>query len=164
MWNAAGCPDERSLVVVAAASARIEPARSRAALAVLGCLFLALAAGIGSTWVDDGDGTCGAVYTPNLERMGCARKLAPMVFASALGVGGAVIAWDAARHRGGRPRAGAVLSVTIGLVAVCIFLVANGALNGLGRADRGPRPSAPPTTGPPVAPPPDVPSPTIPPR
>lgn len=91
---------------------RPEVPYNRAALVLLGIVFLALAAGISSTWVDDGDGTCRALYRPNLGRVGCARKLAPAAFVSAALLGAGALSWDAARRRT-RPSAGEIVGVVI---------------------------------------------------
>lgn len=71
-----------------------------AALTLLGLILAAIAAGIGGTWIDDGDVTCGALYRPNLSRIGCTRKLMPAGLATALLIGGALLASTARRRPG----------------------------------------------------------------
>ncbi len=80
-----------------AMAGRSEQPHNVAALVLAGLILVALAAAISSTWVDDGDGTCRALYDPNLTRGGCARKLMPAAFTAAVLVGAAVLVWDSAR-------------------------------------------------------------------
>ena len=90
-----------------------------AALVLAGIILMALAAAISSTWVDDGDGTCRALYDPNLARGGCARKLMPAALTAAVLVGAAVLVWDSARRAARRPSRGAALGVAVGVLTVC---------------------------------------------
>ena len=120
---------------------RPEVPHNRAALVLLGIVFVALAAGIGSTWVDDGDGTCRALYRPNLGRVGCARKLAPAAFVSAALLGAGALSWDAARRRT-RPAASVIVGVVVGIAAVAVVLLV---MVGLDRPGSGGLPPGPPT-------------------
>ncbi len=112
---------------------------NRAALVLVGIMLLALAAGISSTWIADGDGTCGALYRPNLERTGCARRLAPAAFVSAALLGGAVLSWDAAR-RLERPSRVAIVGVAIGMTAVAVVLLLMAAVDRREAGGQAPRP------------------------
>ncbi len=120
---------------------------NRAALVLGGVMLLALAAGIGSTWIADGDGTCRALYRPNLERTGCARKLAPAALTSAALLGGAVLSWDAAR-RLGRPTRVVVVAAALGVTAVAVALLLMIAFDRPGAG--GPLPGTPVATVPPA--------------
>src|SRR5437660_1649650 len=91
---------------------------SGSVLAVGAALVLAaVAVGVGATWISDGDGTCGAIYKPNLARIGCARKLLPAGAISAVLAGGATLAADAARRAARRPSRAALVAVGAGIVA-----------------------------------------------
>lgn len=103
--------------------------RNRLGLALLGLILIAVAGGVSATWVHDGDGTCRAVYKPNLERTGCARKLAPLALVSAVLLAGAVVSWDAAARRSHGPAPVTVAGVTTGVVAVAVVLLAMVALD-----------------------------------
>ena len=85
---------------------RPEQPHNVAALVLSGVILVALAAAISSTWVHDGDGTCRALYNPNLARGGCARKLMPTALTAAVLVGAAVLLWDTARRAARRPSRG----------------------------------------------------------
>ena len=101
-----------------------------ATLVLLGLILAGIAAGIGGTWIDDGDGTCGALYKPNLSRIGCTSKLMPAALAAGVLVGGALLAWDAARHPHHRPSRGATIFVAISLVTVFALLVVRSGTDG----------------------------------
>ena len=102
-----------------AMAGRPEQPHNVAALVLSGIILVALAAAISSTWVDDGDGTCRALYDPNLARGGCARKLMPAALTAAVLVGAAVLVWDSARRAARWPSRGAALVVAVGVLAVC---------------------------------------------
>lgn len=93
-----------------------------AALVILGLILAGIAAGMGGTWIDDGDGTCGALYKPNLPRVGCTTELMPAALAAGVSLGGALLAWDAARRPDRRPSRGATIFVAISLVTVFALL------------------------------------------
>ena len=119
-----------------------------AVLVLAGAILAVLAVGVGATWVDDGDGTCGAIYQPNLARVGCARKLLPPAVTSAVLAGGAVLAGDAARRSTHRPARFAWVAVGAGTVAVIALF---GVLIGLDRqGETGGGGPSPPPTGPPA--------------
>ncbi len=130
---------------------RSEVPHNRAALVLLGVILVAIAAGIGSTWVDDGDGTCRALYRPNLERTGCARKLAPAAFVSAALLGGAVLSWDVARRRT-RPSGGVLVGSAIGITVVAVVLLVVAGLDRRDAGGRSPAATAPPAPAPTSAP------------
>lgn len=98
---------------------RPEQPHNVAALVLSGVVLVALAAAISSTWVHDGDGTCRALYNPNLARGGCARKLMPTALTAAILVGAAVLLWDTARRAARRPSRGAALMVAVGVLVIC---------------------------------------------
>lgn len=102
---------------------------NRLGLALLGLFLITVAGGVSATWVHDGDGTCRAMYKPNLERTGCARKLAPLTFVSAVLLAGAVVSWDAAARRSHGPAAVTVAGATTGVVAIAVVLLAMVALD-----------------------------------
>jgi hypothetical protein len=122
-----------------------------AALILAGVVLAVFAMGVGATWIDDGDGSCGAIYKPNLARMGCARKLLPAGVTSAVLAGGAILAGDAARRTAHRPARSAWVAVGAGLVAVVALF---GVLMGMDRHGdpEGGRPSPPATSAPATAP------------
>jgi hypothetical protein len=128
-----------------------------AALILLGLILAAIAAGIGATWIDDGDGTCGALYKPNLSRMGCTRKLLPAGLVAGVLGGGAVLAWDAARRKSHRPSRGAVICVAISLVTVCALMVVRSATERAGVGGHAPGAAPTPTTAPSAQTPPSAP-------
>jgi len=77
----------------------------RAAFAVLALLLVVPAFMLTTTWVDYGDGTCGAVYRPDLSRDGCLGRIAwravgALAFATLAGAS-VIYGWRAA-GRGGR--------------------------------------------------------------
>lgn len=135
-----------------------------AALVMSGLILVALAVAISSTWIDDGDGTCRALYDPNLARGGCARKLMPAALTAAVLVGAAILVWDSARRAGRKPSRGAALIVAVGLIALCAQFGSRVVVDRWDRADQ--RPGAAPVPAPtlpsdpaPKAPP--VPAPSV---
>lgn len=101
----------------------------RPALAMLAIILMALAAWTASVWVHDGDGTCGAVYSPNLDRGGCARMLAPRTLSAAVLAGGAVLSASAAMRREPRLTVAPAAGVAVLLLGAGAFLLLAGALD-----------------------------------
>jgi hypothetical protein len=132
------------------ADRRQEP-HNVAALILSGLVLAAFAVGLSATWIADGDGTCGALYKPNLARRGCSGKLLPAGVTSAALAGAAILAGDAARRAARRPSRAASVAVGIGVVAVLALFTL---LIGLGRHGdpEGGRPSPPATSAPATAP------------
>jgi hypothetical protein len=95
-------------------------------LILLGLVLAGLSVIAGARWIHDGDGTCGAIYHANLDRTGCARKLAPTALASAGLAAGTVLAWDTASRRSVRPGRRTVAGV-VGTLATVVVVVAVGA-------------------------------------
>ena len=132
---------------------RTEQPHTAAALVLVGLILAGLAAGVAATWVNDGDGTCGAIYRPNLARVGCSWKLMPAGVVSAVLVGGAVLVWDAARRTDRRPGRGTAVVVAIGVVAVCGFFGIRSFVDPRARAGQDPGARPPATAPPPMRPP-----------
>jgi hypothetical protein len=128
-----------------------------AALVILGLILAGIAAGIGGTWIDDGDGTCGALYKPNLSRVGCSSKLMPAALAAGVSVGGALLAWDVARRPNHRPSRGATIFVAISLVTVFALLAVRSGRDGGAASVHDPGVPPAPTTRPQAQAPPSVP-------
>lgn len=127
-------------------------------------MLAAIAVGIATTWIDDGDGTCGALYKPNFARLGCSRKLmAAGVVAGSL-AGGAVLAWDAARRKSHVPGRVAVLGVTLGIVAAFVLFVVKGGDDRRSDVSHDPAVTTAPTAPPPPPPGPRATPLTTPPR
>ena len=124
-----------------------------AALILAGLILAALAAGISSIWINDGDGTCGAIYRPNLARVGCSWKLMPAGVVCAVLLRGAVLAWDAARRADHRPGRSSAVAVAIGVVVVCGFFGIRSIIDSRPRTGQDPG-APPPATAPPPMPPP----------
>ena len=118
------------------------------ALILLGLILAAIGAGISATWIDDGDGTCGALYRPNLSRIGCTRKLMPAGVATGVLVAGALLAWDAARRTSHKPSRGTTICVAISLVAVFALMVVRSGTDRGGEAGHAPGAAPTPTTAP----------------
>jgi hypothetical protein len=131
-----------------------EQPQNVAALVLSGTILVALAAAISSSWVDDGDGTCRALYNPNLARRGCSRKLMPTALTAAVLIGAAVLLWDAARRAARRPSRGAALMVAGGVLVICGVFGARIVVDRLdvARQSPGTAPVPAPTAPPPTAP------------
>ena len=97
----------------------MDRAHNVAALVLGGLLLAAIAVGLGSTWIDDGDGTCGAVYRPNVARVGCSGKLMGIAVSTAVLAGCALLTWDAALRTRRRPGPATVL--VVGVLVLVVF-------------------------------------------
>jgi len=127
---------------------RTDRSHGVATLILLGVILAAIAAGIGGTWIDDGDGTCGALYRPNLSRIGCTRKLMPAGMATSVLAGSALLAWDAARRTSHKPSRGATICVAISLVTVFALMVERSGTDRGAATGSGPGAAPTPTTAP----------------
>ena len=158
-------PTTAGVVNRLAMAGRPEQPHNVAALVLSGVILVALAAAISSTWVHDGDGTCRALYNPNLARGGCARKLRPTALTAAVLVGAAVLLWDTARRAARRPSRGAALMVAAGVLVICGVFGAQivGDRLDVARQSPGTAPVPAPTAPPPTAPRPTSTAPKVPP-